>query len=326
MDFSDINNLITSDLEEVENVLEDHIQSTVPLVYEISKYLLGSGGKRLRPSILLLSCGACGLKNGTNRIHAAAALELVHTATLLHDDVVDEAEVRRGNPSSNVVWGNKPTVLVGDFMLAQALSLIHSCGNLKLIKALTDASSELAEGQVLEVMSGKNMADISEEICFSIIERKTAALIKSCGKIGALLAESNNGNINALEQYGLNIGIAFQLVDDALDYSSTEQEFGKQVGQDLLEQKMTLPLFYALEKTPRKLRNDIVDLLEKDDIDDSEIDKIREIVNNFEGVEATKLVAKDFITKAKEALQAIPTNGYKNSLSLLADFIVERTK
>lgn len=184
MKYSEIFELIAPDLDKVEREIEESIKSPVPLVYEISSYLLGSGGKRLRPSILLLSGGACGLLDGRERIKSAAAIELIHTATLLHDDVVDEAEMRRGKASSNIVWKNKPTVLVGDFMLSKALGLIQSCGNLELIKAVTDASAKLAEGQVLEVMSESKMIDVSEENCFSIIELKTAALIESCGKIG----------------------------------------------------------------------------------------------------------------------------------------------
>ena len=324
MDYSEIFNIISDDLEEVENEIEINIQSPVPLVYEISKYLLGSGGKRLRPSVLLLSSGVCGVEDGIERIRAAAALELIHTATLLHDDVVDDAEVRRGNTSSNVVWGNKPTVLVGDFMLAKALGLIQSCGNLELIKAVTDASAKLAEGQVLEVMSGNSMIETTEDICFSIIEFKTASLIESCGQIGALLSNSENGTKDALGNFGLNIGMAFQLIDDALDYSSTEEQFGKQVGQDLLEGKMTLPLYYSLSKAPADVKPEFANLLEKEELDDAEINKLRNFVSDFEGVEETKKVAKDYIDKAKNSLKSLPNNQYNKSLNLLADFVIER--
>ncbi len=151
MDFSDILTVINGDLEEVEQELDANIKSPVPLVYEISKHLLDSGGKRLRPAVLLLSSGACGRLEGKERIYSAAALELIHTATLLHDDVVDDAKLRRGKPSSNIVWGNKATVLVGDFMLAKALALIQSCGNLELIKAVTDAAAKLAEVRCLRL-------------------------------------------------------------------------------------------------------------------------------------------------------------------------------
>ena len=179
MELSDIVSVIASDLEEVEKELEESIKSTVPLVYEISRYILGSGGKRLRPTVLLLASGACGQTNGKKRIRSAVALELIHTATLLHDDVVDGANLRRGKTASNVIWGNKASILVGDFMLARALGLIHSCGNLELIGVVTDAAAKMAEGQIIEVMSAKNMVEFSERVCFDIIHNKTASLIES---------------------------------------------------------------------------------------------------------------------------------------------------
>ena len=324
MNYEDIFLLISNDLKEVEDVIEKNIQSPVPLVYEIASYLLGSGGKRLRPSVLLLSSGACGLLKGKERINAAAALELIHTATLLHDDVVDEAEMRRGMTSSNVVWGNKPTVLVGDFMLSKALGLIQSCGNLELIKAVTDASSKLAEGQVLEVMSGVNMIDVTEETCFSIIEFKTASLLESCGKIGGILASTQNGSIEALSKYGLNIGIAFQLIDDALDYSSTEEVFGKQVGQDLLEGKMTLPLYYSIEKATGDEKTELKAILEKENLEEDEVNRLRDLVEKYNGVETTRDVARKYVDIAKDSIGDIPSNEYKESLNFLADFVIDR--
>ena len=324
MGFSEILSVVAPDLEEVEQELEASVQSPVPLVYEISKYLLGSGGKRLRPSVLLLVSGACGRLEGKERIYSAAALELIHTATLLHDDVVDEAKLRRGKTASNVVWGNKATVLVGDFMLARALGLIQSCGNLELIKAVTDAAAKLAEGQVLEVMSAKSMVEVSEEVCFGIIENKTASLIESCGTVGAILAGAEDTLKNSVAQYGLNIGIAFQLIDDALDYSGSEEEFGKGVGQDLVEGKMTLPLFYSISEASTPEKTKVNDILLKEDFQDSELDFIRDIVSRYKGVEKTKVVAKDYIHKARESLTPVPENIYKNSLGQLADFVAER--
>lgn len=326
MDFSDILSVINQDLEQVEEVLEENIKSPVPLVYEISKYLLGSGGKRLRPAVLLLSSGACGNSAGEERIRSAAALELIHTATLLHDDVVDEAELRRGKTAANVVWGNKATVLVGDFMLARALGLIQSCGSLDLIKAVTDAAAKLAEGQVLEVMSAKNMLEVSEEVCFGIIENKTASLIESCGSVGAILARAGDGVRQSLEQYGFNIGVAFQLVDDALDYSSTEEEFGKGVGQDLVEGKMTLPLFYSVKEASDGERAKIKDILAKGNgFEEEELGFVREIVDRYNGVDKTKKVARNFTHKAKSAISSVPDGDYKNSLGMLADYVIERT-
>lgn len=325
MGFSDILSIVSTDLEEVEKELESDIQSPVPLVYEISKHLLGSGGKRLRPAVLLLSSGACGLLGGRERIYAASALELIHTATLLHDDVVDEAKLRRGKPSSNVVWGNKPTVLVGDFMLAKALGLIQACGNLELIKAVTDAAAKLAEGQVLEVMNVNNMLDMTEEICFGIIENKTASLLESCGTVGAILAGVDIGLKSSVGQYGFNIGVAFQLTDDALDYSSTEEEFGKGVGQDLIEGKMTLPLYYSIEKSSSSEKKKIEEILAGDEVfTDDELSFIRNVVDKYEGVRITNEMAESFVEKAKSSISSLPESDYKHSLNSLADFIVDR--
>lgn len=326
MNLHEITDVIASDLEWVERELEENIGSLVPLVHEISKYILGSGGKRLRPSVLLLSSGACGLKNGIERIHSAVAIELIHTATLLHDDVVDDAIIRRGKKASNVIWGSKPSVLVGDFMLARALALISSCGDLEIIKTITDAASKLAEGQVFEVMVEKNMIEVSEEICFDIIENKTASLIESCGKVGAILAGANEETKETLGSYGFNLGIAFQLTDDALDYSATEKEFGKTIGQDLIEGKMTLPLIYALREASTREKAKALEILRNDDLRDEGFRFIMDIVEKYKGVQQTKRLAKGFANKAKDAISSLPENECKRSLDLLADYVAERRK
>ncbi|HSG32464.1 MAG TPA: polyprenyl synthetase family protein [Thermodesulfobacteriota bacterium] len=332
MGLTDILSIISDDLNRVEQEIDKNIQSPAPLVYEISKYLLEGGGKRIRPAILLLCSGSLGLKNGAlqdgwKKIASAAAIELIHTASLLHDDVVDEASVRRGKESSNVVWGNKPTVLVGDFLLSKALGLIQSCGNLDLIKAVTDASAKLAEGQVLEVMSSASMIETTEDVCFGIIENKTASLIESSARVGALLATDSDetNKVDAVGNYGLNLGIAFQLVDDALDYSSTEQEFGKQVGQDLVEGKMTLPLYYSIQDATKTEQEKVSRILGKDIFDEQELSFIFEIVSKYKGVDKTKDSAKSFVNKAKESLTYLPVNEFNKSLDMLADFVVERT-
>lgn len=325
MGLSEILSIISGDLDRVEEQIDKSIQSPVPLVYEISKYLLADGGKRIRPAILLLCSGSLGLTDGWKKIASAAAIELIHTASLLHDDVVDDAALRRGKESSNVVWGNKPTVLVGDFLLSKALGLIQSCGNLELIKAVTDASAKLAEGQVLEVMSSASMIETTEDVCFGIIENKTASLIESSARVGALLANNDNDKINAVGSYGLNLGIAFQLVDDALDYSSTQQEFGKQVGQDLVEGKMTLPLFYSIQDATKTEKDKVSKILVKESFDEQELSFIFEIVSKYKGADKTKDSAKIYADKAKESLTYLPVNEFNKSLDMLADFVVERT-
>lgn len=324
MELSEIIGIIAHDLEEVEKEIEENITSSVPLVYEISKYILGSGGKRFRPSVLLLSAGVCGLMEGKERMYSAAALELIHTATLLHDDVVDDATLRRGKTASNVIWGNEASVLVGDFMLARALGLIQSCGNLELIKAVTDAAAKMAEGQVIEIMSEKKMIEVSEKVCFDVIENKTASLIESCGRVGAILAGAPEDVKGMLGEYGLNLGIAFQLIDDALDYSAAEKEFGKAVGQDLNEGKITLPLVYALKGASNREKSQVAEILQNDSSKREELDFVFSLVDKYKGVEKTKIAAKEFADKAKEAILDLPANTCKRSLDLLADYVVER--
>jgi len=326
MDFSNILGMIASELEKVEKEIDKSVKSPVPLVYEISKYLLGSGGKRIRPSVLILSSGACGLNNGRKRIASAAALELIHTASLLHDDVVDNANLRRGKTSSNIMWGNTASVLVGDFMLARALGLIQSCGNSELIKIVTDAAAKLAEGQVLEVMSGMNMIEVTEEVCFGIIENKTASLMESCGKVGAILAGAENNVKETFGDFGFNLGIAFQLIDDALDYSAVKEEFGKEIGQDLLEKKMTLPLVYSLREATTKEKSRVYKILGNDHFNNDDLPFVSEIVKKYEGVNQTRNVAKKYVDKAKHSTVNLPQNNYKESLNLLADYVIERKK
>jgi octaprenyl-diphosphate synthase len=262
--------------------------------------------------------------DGKERMYSAAALELIHTATLLHDDVVDGAALRRGKTASNVIWGNEASVLVGDFMLARALGLIQSCGNLELIKAVTDAAAKMAEGQVIEIMSEKKMIEVSEKVCFDVIENKTASLIEGCGRVGAILAGAPEDVKGMLGEYGLNLGIAFQLIDDALDYSAAEKEFGKAVGQDLIEGKMTLPLVYALKGASNREKSQVTEILQNDGFKREELDFIFRLVDKYKGVEKTKTAAKEFAGKAKEAILDLPANTCKRSLDLLADYVVER--
>lgn len=324
MELSEIIEIVSPDLDEVEREIEDNIKSEIPLVYDISKYILGSGGKRIRPCVLLLSNGACGLSIEHKRIASAAAIELIHTATLLHDDVVDDAELRRGNPSSNLRWGNQASVLVGDFMLAKALNLIYSCGDLEIFNSITLAAAKLAEGQVLEVMSSTKLIEFTEGVCMDIIKHKTASFIECCGQVGAILAQAPGEDVRALGVYGHNLGIAFQATDDALDYGATEDEFGKKIGQDLMEGKMTLPLVYSLSKATESEKTRVFEILETEELGDENSGYIFDLVECYNGVEKSNDVAGKYVDRAKDAISALPANDYKDSLIRLADFIKER--
>jgi len=302
MKLSEIISVIASDLDCIETEIENNIRSEIPLVYEISQYILGSGGKRIRPCVLLLSYGASGAEEGTEKIRSAAALEMIHTASLLHDDVVDDASLRRGKTAAKVVWGNDASVLVGDFLLAKALNLINSCGDIALIDSVTRAAERLAEGQVLEVMTSNKLIDYTEALCFNIIEYKTASLIESCGEVGAILAGASSGVRKALGNYGKNLGIAFQIMDDALDYSADEQEFGKTVGQDLQERKITLPLMYALNRARDNEKKRVLRALESDgEMNAEDFRFVFELVGRYGGVIECIKAASDYAEKAKSS-------------------------
>ena len=326
MDLSEILSPLARDLEEVENEIEINIRSEIPLVYEISQYLLDSGGKRIRPCVVLLSSGALGLANGRERIRAAAALELIHTASLLHDDVVDEAELRRGVRSANVVWGNHASVLVGDFLLARALSLMNRCGDTDIIASITRAAGRLAEGQVLEAMSSKRLLPPTEEMCLRIIEYKTASLLESCGEVGAILANASPRSREAVTAYSRNVGFAFQIIDDALDYGADEAEFGKRLGQDIREGKITLPLLYTMERATEEERSRVMDIMGNGVQDEEQTRVVFEMVRQYGGTEICTEVAGRYAEAAKSALETIEDNPFKESLLELADFIVRRTR
>ncbi len=326
MDLSEILSPLAGDLEEVENEIEINIRSEIPLVYEISQYLLDSGGKRIRPCVVLLSSGALGLAEGRERIRAAAALELIHTASLLHDDVVDEAELRRGVRSANVVWGNHASVLVGDFLLARALNLMNSCGDVGVIDSITRAAGKLAEGQVLEAMSSKKLLASTEEMCLKIIEYKTASLLESCGEVGAILADASPREREAVTAYSRNVGFAFQIIDDALDYAADETEFGKRLGQDIREGKMTLPLLYSMERATEEERRRVMDIMNNGQLDEEQTREVLEMVRNYGGTERCAEVAERYVEAAKSSLEAIGDSPFKDSLLELADFIVRRTR
>ncbi len=317
--------IIVDDMRLVEEELEKNCDSSVDLVRTISSYIVGGGGKRLRPSVLLLSSGLCGLDSGKNRIASAAAMELTHIASLLHDDVVDNASMRRGRTSSNGVWGNKCSVIAGDVLLIRALNLILSCGDHRIARIYCAAAKRVIEGVMMEIMGKKKMMEVDEGACMLIIREKTASLIEGCAVMGAILAGSENSETEALRGYGLNLGMAFQLTDDALDYCSSEKHLGKDTGLDIKDAKMTLPLLKAISNAPLTVRTDFEKFLRSFEPEDDGTVPIKSFVADYRGVEDTFEEAKSHITKAKKALSFFPDGCYKQSLITLADFVAERS-
>lgn len=238
-----IHGLVIDDLKRVNQVIVDNMQSPVALIPQLAGHLVAAGGKRLRPVLTLAAAKLCGFE-GERHIALAACVEFIHTATLLHDDVVDESMLRRGRDSANAVWGNQPSVLVGDFLFARAFELMVADGSLKVLKILSKASSVIAEGEVLQLMTTNDTAT-SEESYLEVIRAKTATLFAAAAQIGAVVADRPKVEEEALESYGMNLGIAFQLIDDVLDYSAIQAELGKTVGDDFREGKISLPVVLA---------------------------------------------------------------------------------
>ncbi len=307
-------------LEAIEAEIGLHLKARTSLTKEVSEYILKSGGKKLRPLLFVLSARLCGVDDG-EEIRLSPIFEYLHVATLLHDDVIDGAHLRRGKPAANVIWGNTIPILVGDFLLASALELAASSGNLKMVQILSETTSCLAQGEIHEI-TRNNTLDLSEEEYYEIITGKTAVLIAAATRLGAVLANADEEKEMALKEYGLRLGTAFQIVDDVLDYIGSEKELGKPVGHDLLEGKVTLPLIYALKESIDKERKQIKKYFSRRQKED--IAAIVSFVKEKKGTEQALAKAKDLIHQAKEVLLAFPDRPAKKFLLDIADFVVER--
>ncbi len=323
MIFSEIMNLLSSDLEEVEKEIKKNFYSDVVLIPDVSEYLSSSGGKRIRPLLLLLSSRACGY-SGHKAIKHSCVVEFIHTATLLHDDVVDGADVRRGNPSANSKWGNEASVLVGDFLFAKSFELMSSEEDTRIMKTMSEACTLLSEGEVLQLINLYN-TDITEEEYLKVVFRKTAALIAASCKLGAILSDSSNQIIESFNSYGKNIGYSFQLIDDALDYMGDENETGKKIGNDLIDGNITLPLLHLLSNIDeiRKERLKKI-ILESKVILEEDQSFVLKLMDEYGSVEYTRNLAKRYAENAKSSLSVIEKSENLDSLISLADFIVDR--
>ncbi len=314
--------LISDDLKKVELEAKENLKSSVSLVTKIGEHILLGGGKRIRPALLILSSRLCGYE-GKAHIPLAVAIEFIHTATLLHDDVVDNAQLRRGMPAAHLLWGNAASVLVGDFLLSRAFSLMVRFGNKRVLEVIAKATTDLAEGEAFEIMKTGDLTFGEEENIF-LITKKTASLIAASTRIGAILAKAPIRKEKALYNFGLNLGIAFQLVDDCLDYVGKEEVLGKKVGSDLREGKLTLPLIFALKQSNEEERRSIEEVIsgksEKDDL----INVVIGIVNKYGGIKYTLQLAKKYMNQAKQSLACFPLSPEKEALFKLADYVLER--
>ncbi len=316
--------IVDEDLKTVEKSFQEYLASRVPLIGKIGKHILNSGGKRIRPAILLLSSRLNGYQ-GERAIRMASVVEFIHTATLLHDDVVDNADIRRGSPSANTLWGSEASVLVGDFLFSKSFFLMVADGDLKILKIMAEATTHLAEGEILELVKTADFS-ITKEEYMDLITNKTAVLISAASRIGAVLGNAPMEHELALMRYGHNVGIAFQLVDDCLDYTATNETFGKTIGTDLREGKVTLPLIFALQQAKDIEKEHIQDIVFSEEIQEKDFNDVLDFISKYKGVETTLKLARDHVNRAKKFLDIFSNSPEKQTLVRLADYIVDRDR
>lgn len=320
IDFGNIQKLTAADTKLVDEIIINELSSDVALINQIGKYIVSSGGKRLRPMLLLLSSKALGYK-GREHLSLAAVIEFIHTATLLHDDVVDESDLRRGQETVNTVWGNAPSVLVGDYLLSRAFELMVRVDKMRVMELLSHTTTAIAEGEVLQLLNINNPAT-TEEKYLNVVSRKTAILFGAASQLGGVLADAPENIELAFRNYGLHLGIAFQIIDDVLDYKADPEETGKNVGDDLADGKPTLPLIYAMQKSSTSDGNVI-----KKAIESSDREAFREVLKIVEATDSiayTERRAQEEAQRAIEALNIAPESEYKESMIQLAEFSVQR--
>ncbi|MCG8044518.1 MAG: polyprenyl synthetase family protein [Candidatus Thiodiazotropha endolucinida] len=321
MDITTIRELISDDMDAVDKMIIQQLKSDVVLINRIGGYIVHSGGKRLRPMIVLLAARACGYVGGRH-IDLAAIIEFIHTATLLHDDVVDGSDLRRNRETANTVWGNEASVLVGDFLYSRSFEMMVDVGRMPVMDVLSHATNRIAEGEVLQLLNVHN-PDTSEAEYMEVIKRKTATLFEAGTRLGGIISEVAEDQQQALADYGLHLGIAFQLVDDALDYNAENTEIGKNIGDDLAEGKPTLPLIQAMKCAGQEERLRLANIIENGGLE--EIDFVMQAIADSDAISYTQQLAHQQAQQAKHALEALPDTPYRQALSSLADFSVART-
>jgi len=311
---------IAADMEAVNAVIRRQLHSEVPLVNQIAEYIISAGGKRLRPVLVLLMAQAYGY--GGDRHHElAAVIEFIHTATLLHDDVVDESSLRRGRQTANALFGNAASVLVGDFLYSRAFQMMVAVDNARVMQIVADATNVIAEGEVLQLLNMHN-PDVSEENYLQVIRSKTAKLFEAAAQLGVLIAGGDDEVIDAAGEYGRSLGTAFQLIDDVLDYSGNASDIGKNVGDDLREGKPTLPLIYLMENGTPEQRALVRSCIENGD--EQHFDEILAAITTSGALDYTRREAEKAAQRAAAAISGLPNSQFKDSLLQLSAFAVDR--
>ncbi|WP_020158219.1 MULTISPECIES: octaprenyl diphosphate synthase [Methylobacter] len=320
IDFNSIKNLTITEAKAVDQLIINELSSDVILINQVGHYIIGNGGKRLRPMLLLLAAKALGGANN-NHLVLAAVIEFIHTATLLHDDVVDDSDRRRGKESANAVWGNAASVLVGDYLYSSAFEMMVRTGNMRVMEILSKTTTAIAEGEVLQLLNCNN-PETTEEKYLEVIARKTAILFSAATRLGAVLSNASTEVEEGLALYGQHLGIAFQLIDDALDYKANQEELGKNLGDDLAEGKPTLPLIYAIQHGNDEEAGIVINAVKNGDRD--AFNEVYAVVQSTKAIDYTERRADEEAQKAIDALNVLPDSEYKDALTQLAKFSVQR--
>lgn len=312
--------LVAEDMAAADKRVRAELKSDVALINQLGEYLVAAGGKRLRPLVVLLAARACGAQ-GPRHIELAAIIEFIHTATLLHDDVVDGSELRRGRDTANAVWGNPASVLTGDFLYSRAFQMMVKVDDMRVMQVMADATNRIAEGEVMQLLNCHD-PDTTEARYTEVIHRKTATLFEAGARLGAVVAKRPAAEEQALADYGRHLGVAFQLIDDVLDYSATAEEMGKNIGDDLAEGKPTLPLIHALQHADGQERALLRKAVEEGGLD--HVKEVIRIVTRGGALDYTRERAHEESRLARECLKALPPSAYRAALEELAEFAVAR--
>ena len=322
--YLELKNLLSEKLLKVESLIHQKLKSDVDLIEKMSNHHLSSGGKRLRALLTLETAKLTGYKGQNRDVNLAACVELIHSATLLHDDVIDKSELRRGVKTTNSIWGNQSSILVGDYLLSRCFEMMVEDGDLEVLKLLSSTSAKIAQGEVLQLQH-KGEADLLEETYIEIINLKTASLFSAATKTGACLSGSNEKEKKALESYGRNLGLAFQIADDALDYYAKEKLFGKEIGKDFFEGKVTLPLITIFQKGNDEEKSFLNEIMKKENRTEEDFSETLALIYKYKAVEATFKKAEYFVNVSFDALAIFPDTDDKRVLQNLTSFSLNRS-
>ena len=322
--YLELKNLVGDKLDQVSRVIKHKLSSEINLIHEMTNHHLNSGGKRIRPLLTLAASKLCGYRNGNRDINLAACVELIHSATLLHDDVIDKSDLRRGVKITNSIWGNESSILVGDYFFSRCFELMVEDGSAEILGLLSSTSSTLAQGEIFQ-LERKGEIDMLEETYFNIINMKTATLFAAATRVGACIGNKSKKEKDALESYGKNLGLAFQIADDALDYFSNKTIFGKEIGKDFYEGKTTLPLIIIFQKANNEEKDFLKEIFKKEKRNEDDFSETLALINKYKAIQASFKRAEYFVNVSYDALGIFEDSENKKILQNLTGFSLNRS-